>query len=149
MLSFVPLILFSSLSFASPLSPQAANAGAAAVPPSVQGKPSSEGVSTFDGQALAKIPSAPSVAQVQAAGISQAGWTVTVDSAQDGSPGTNAVDGNTNTFWHTEYSPTVAALPHTITVDTQTTNLIGSITYLPRQDGSLNGNIGQHVISIR
>ena len=149
MLSYVPLLLFSSLAFASPLSPEAANAGAAAVPPSAQGKPSSEGVTTFDGQALAKIQAAPSIAQVQAAGISQAGWTVTVDSAQAGNPGTNAIDGSTTTFWHTQYNPSVAPLPHTITIDTKATNLIGSITYLPRQDGSLNGNIGQHVISIR
>jgi len=147
--SFVPLILFSSLSLASPLSPQAANAGAKAVPPSAQGKPSSEGVTTFDGQALAKIPSAPSVAQVQAAAISQAGWTVTVDSAQAQNPGTNAIDGNTNTIWHTQFDPTLAALPHTITIDMQQSFLVGSITYLPRQDGSLNGNIGEHIIYLR
>ena len=148
MRSFVPLVLFSTLSWASPLSPEAANAGAAAVPPSSQGKPSSEGVSTFDGQSLAKIAAAPSVAQVQAAGISQAGWTITVDSAQSGNPGTNAIDGSTTTFWHSQWSPAVA-LPHQATIDMKTSYLIGSITYLPRQDGTPNGNIGQHVISVR
>ena len=149
MRSFVPLILFSSLSLASPLSPQAANAGAQSNPPSAQGKPSSEGSTTFDGQSLAKIPSAPSAAQVQAAGISQAGWTVTVDSAQAGNPGTNAIDGSNTTFWHTQYSPTTAALPHMITIDMKQSYTIGSFTYLPRQDGSLNGNIGGHIISVR
>ena len=149
MLSIVPLLLFSSLSFASPLSPEAANAGSASNPPSAQGKPSSEGVSTFDGQSLAKIQAAPSVAQVMAAAISQAGWTVTVDSFQTGNEGVDAIDNNTNTFWHTEFNPTVAALPHTITVDMKQSYLIGSITYLPRQDGSSNGNIGEHIISIR
>lgn len=149
MLSFVPLILFSSLSYASPLSPQAANAGAASNPPSAQGKPSSEGVTSFDGQALAAIPAAPSAAEVQAAGISQAGWTVTVDSAQAENPGSAAIDGSDTTLWHTEFNPTVANLPHTITIDMKQSYLVGSITYLPRQDGSLNGNIGQHIISVR
>ncbi|KAL6720024.1 hypothetical protein ACLMJK_001945 [Lecanora helva] len=148
MVSLVPLILFSFLPFAVPLSPEAANAGAASNPPSAQGKPSSEGSTTFDGQNLAKIPDAPSAAEVQAAGISQAGWTVTVDSAQAGNPGTNAIDGSNTTFWHTQYNPTVAGLPHQITIDMKSSYLIGMITYLPRQDGSLNGNIGQHVISI-
>ena len=148
MRSFVPLILFSSLSWASPLSPEAANAGAASVPPSSQGKPSSEGVTTFDGQSLAKIAAAPSAAQVIAAAISQSGWTITADSAQAGNPATNAIDGNTSTFWHSQYNPAIA-LPHQITVDMKTSYLIGSVTYLPRQDGTPNGNIGQHVISVR
>lgn len=157
MLSFTPLLFFASLSIASPISPEAANAGAGAavapvaqaVSPSSQGKPSSEGVSTFDGQSLAAIPAAPAVAQVQAAGISQAGWTITADSEQDGNPATNAINGNNNDFWHTEYTPDLSQLPHTITIDTKASNLIGSITYLPRQDGSFNGNWGQHVIQIR
>lgn len=147
MLSLVPLILFSSLSYASPLSPQAAQAGAVAAG-GAAGKPSSEGVSSFDGQSLAKIQAAPAPAAVMAAAIGQNGWTVTADSAQDGNPATDAIDGNTNTLWHTEFTPALAALPHTFTINMAGSYLIGSITYLPRQDGSNNGNIGQHVIQI-
>jgi len=148
MLYLVPLILFSSLSYASPISPQAAQAGAVAAG-GAAGKPASEGVSKFDGQALSKIQAAPAPAAVMAAAISQNGWTVTADSAQDGNPATDAIDGNTNTLWHTEFNPVLAALPHAITINMAGPYLIGSITYLPRQDGGSNGNIGQHVIQIR
>lgn len=147
MLSIIPLILFASLSFASPLSPEAANNGAASV--AQPGKPASEGKTTFDGQSLAAIQQAPSAASVQAAGISQAGWTVTADSAQAGNAATSAIDGNNATFWHTEFNPTLAPLPHNIVIDMKTSYLVGSITYYPRQDGSSNGNIGEHIIQLR
>lgn len=148
--SILPLALLSSWAYASPLSPQAAVQGAIQSTDFLsQGKLQSEQKTTFDGQALAAIPDAPSNERVISAAISQAGWTITVDSAQDGNPGTAAIDGNTGSFWHTQYTPTLAALPHTITIDMQQSYLIGRITYLPRQDGSYNGNIGQHVIQVR
>ena len=151
MFSLLPLVLLFPLCPASPLSPEAANAGAASVNPATNGKPASEGTTSFDGQSLAAIAPAPAAAAVMgsSASISQTGWTVTVDSAQSGNPGTNAIDGSTTTFWHTEFSPVLAALPHQIIVDMKSNYLVGSITYLPRQDGSSNGNIGEHVISLR
>lgn len=148
MLSQLAFLLLSPLAVASPISPQAANAGAASVDPAAQGKPSSEGVTTFDGVALANIQERPSVAAVTAAAIDRAGWTCTVDSANDGNPCTNVLDGDTGTIWHSQYNPTSAALPHEITIDMQQSYLVGSVTYQPRQDG-LNGNIGGHVISLR
>ena len=148
------LLSFSSLSsftYAKPISAEAANAGAASVSAASQGKLASEGSTTYDGIALAAIPAAPAAAAVIAAAISQAGWTITVDSANTvtNNQGTLAIDGNTNTFWHSEYDPTLINLPHTATIDMKSSYLIGSITYLPRQDGNPNGRIGQHVISIR
>src|SRR5436190_10098770 len=56
-------------------------------------------------------------ASVGGAPLSQAGWTATADSAQNGYPASNAIDGNPNTFWHTEWLPNTAQLPHTITID--------------------------------
>lgn len=149
MLHLLPFLLFPTLSFQSPLSPEAANAGAVAVPAKAQGKPSSEGVTTFDGVSLAAIAEKPSIAAITAGAISQSGWTATADSAQVGNPASAAIDGNNSTFWHSEYSPTLVPLPHTITIDMQQAYLVGSITYLPRQDGTPNGHIGQHVISFR
>lgn len=84
-----------------------------------------------------------------ATAISQNGWTATADSAQAENAATSAIDGNTNSIWHTQFNPTLAALPHEITINMAASYLVGSITYLPRQDGSLNGNIGQHVIQTR
>ncbi|KAL8712478.1 MAG: hypothetical protein Q9220_003326 [cf. Caloplaca sp. 1 TL-2023] len=78
------------------------------------------------------------------------GWTVTVDSFQTGTgnEATNVLDGNTGTFWHTQWMPTTAALPHTITLDMKKSYNVNGLTYLPRQDGNSNGNIGQHTIQL-
>lgn len=150
-LFFLPLLILSPLAITSPLSPQAANAGAVSNAPSTAGKPASEGVSTFDGVSLANIEAAPAAAAViaSAASISQTGWTATCDSAQAGNACSAAIDGNTSTFWHTEYSPTLAALPHQIVIDMKSSYTVGSVTYLPRQDGSDNGHVGEHIISLR
>lgn len=139
-----------SISNAKPISAQAANAGADSAAAAAQGKLASEGTTTYDGIALAAIPAAPAAAAVMAGAISQAGWTIVVDSAQadPANPGTAAIDGSTTTFWHSQYNPTLVALPHTATIDMKTVSLVGSITYLPRQDGSPNGRIGQHIISL-
>ena len=149
MLHIIPILLCCSLSLAKPLSPEAANAGAVAAPAVADGKPSSEGVTTFDGVSLAAIEEKPSVAAIVAGAISQSGWTATADSAQAGNPASDAIDGNNSTFWHSEYSPVLTQLPHTLTIDMKSAYDIGSITYLPRQDGNNNGHIGEHVISCR
>ncbi|KAL8776847.1 MAG: hypothetical protein Q9213_008108 [Squamulea squamosa] len=80
--------------------------------------------------------------------IDRTGWTVSVDSFQTGTnnEAAKAIDGNTGTFWHTQWMPTTVALPHTITLDMKKTYNVNGLTYLPRQDGTLNGNIGQHLI---
>ncbi len=149
MLRLLAFFLFSSISFCSPLSPAAANAGSVAAPAVAKGKPASEGVTTFDGVSLAAIQEKPSVAAVTAGAISQTGWTATADSAQVGNPASAAIDGGNTTFWHSQYSPNLDPLPHMITIDMKQSYLVGSITYLPRQDGNNNGHIGQHVISFR
>ena len=155
MLQFLTLALslssLSSFSEAKPISAEAANAGAASNSAASEGKLSSEGSTTYDGYALAGIKAAPAVSDVLAGSISQAGWTIVVDSANTatGNIGTDAIDNNTSTFWHSEYEPTLVGLPHTATIDMKTASLVGSITYLPRQDGQANGRIGQHIISLR
>lgn len=148
MLFFLPLILLPTTVFTKPITPQAANAGAALTNIQTNGKLSTEGKTTFDGVNLAAIPAKPSVAQVVAGAITRTGWTATADSEQAGNPASNVLDGDTTTFWHTEYNPALAQLPHTITINMQQSYLVGSVTYLPRQDGP-NGNIGQHIISLR
>jgi galactose oxidase len=80
--------------------------------------------------------------------INRAGWTVSADSQQTGNEAVNAIDGNPNTFWHTQYTPSVAQLPHAITIDMKQSYLVTAVSYQPRQDGSSNGNIGQHKIEL-
>lgn len=76
------------------------------------------------------------------------GWTVTADSLQPGNEATNVLDGNTGSIWHTQYTPSNAALPHAITIDMKKIINVNGLTYLPRQDASRNGNIGQHKIEV-
>ncbi|KAI4190030.1 MAG: hypothetical protein L6R41_001049 [Letrouitia leprolyta] len=76
------------------------------------------------------------------------GWTVAVDSFQPGNEATAVLDGNTGTIWHTQWTPTNAALPHRITIDMKKTVNVNGLNYLPRQDGNKNGNIGQHTIEV-
>ena len=51
------------------------------------------------------------------------------------------VDGDPSTIWHTMYSITVPKYPHWVDFDCGEMKLIKGFSYLPRQDGSPNGNI--------
>lgn len=81
-------------------------------------------------------------------GPSRAGWTTIADSHQAGYSGLNAIDSNFSTFWETELTPTTTQFPHSITIDMKQNYWVQGVTYLPRQDGILNGTIGQHAIQL-
>lgn len=51
-----------------------------------------------------------------------------------------AFDNNPDTWWHTNYSPH-QPLPATVEVDMKEIKNINKITYMPRQDGNVNGRI--------
>ncbi|KAL8734093.1 MAG: hypothetical protein Q9181_003322 [Wetmoreana brouardii] len=76
------------------------------------------------------------------------GWTVAADSSQPGNEAAKVLDGNTGTIWHTQWTPVNVPLPHNITIDMKKTYNVNGLTYLPRQDGNSNGNIGQHTIQL-
>ena len=101
---------------------------------------------TLDGVRLDMIPARPAVAEVVSAAIPRTGWTVTCDSSKAGNDCSKAIDGDSKSFWLTDAS---APLPHSIVVDMKTSRIVGNITIQPRQDGTLNGNIGQHQVSLR
>jgi len=56
----------------------------------------------------------------------------------------NAIDGNPNTLWATQYCGGTAALPHEIQVDLGADYNLSAFQYLPRQDGCANGWINQY-----
>lgn len=87
-------------------------------------------------------------AMVAPTALDRTGWTVVADSYQAGNEPTKVLDGNSTTFWHTQFNPNNPALPHTITIDMKSSYLVNGLSYLPRQDGSKNGNIGQHTIQL-
>jgi len=55
--------------------------------------------------------------------------------------GTNAVDGNPDTFWHTQWQDASPEHPHEIIIELTPPSVIKGFTYLPRQDDSDNGSI--------
>ncbi|KAL8953340.1 MAG: hypothetical protein Q9222_000802 [Ikaeria aurantiellina] len=78
-------------------------------------------------------------------------WHCNVDSfeySDDYNDCAKAYDGDDNTFWHTMYTPHDEPLPHRITIDLGKVYKLRGMTYLPRQDGSSNGNIGGWRISL-
>jgi len=76
------------------------------------------------------------------AGMMPVGWKVISADSEETAGADNsaarAIDGDSATFWHTRWNADQRQ-PHTITVDMGKTNRIGGFTYLPRQDGLLNG----------
>ena len=77
--------------------------------------------------------------------LPRTGWTTVADSQETlraNNAAANALDGDTATFWHSKWTDTPSPLPHFITVSFGASKSINGITYLPRQDGAKNGNIG-------
>ena len=58
----------------------------------------------------------------------------------------NAVDNNSATIWHTQWYNATAPLPHEIQLDLGANKTVSGMTYLPRQDGGVNGRIGQYEV---
>ena len=56
----------------------------------------------------------------------------------------NSFDNNPSTFWHTEWLTSDPSHPHEIQIDLGANYDIDGFQYLPRQDGEVNGRIGQY-----
>lgn len=67
----------------------------------------------------------------------------------DGEDGaaTNALDGDSSTFWHTEWSAKEAAYPHFVAVDLGASHELGSITVQGRPSGT-NGRIKDYEVYV-
>ncbi|HVK24444.1 MAG TPA: discoidin domain-containing protein [Actinokineospora sp.] len=84
--------------------------------------------------------------------ISKNGWSLVYTDSQEttseSGAATNAFDGDTSTKWHTKYSGTVGQLPHEIQIDMGSSHSLTAVKYLPRQDGGVNGTIGQYEVYV-
>lgn len=63
------------------------------------------------------------------------------ETAGEDGKGANAVDGNPETKWHTQWQAANPAPPHEIVIKLTPACKIKGFTYLPRQDGMENGTI--------
>ncbi|MBO0829586.1 MAG: discoidin domain-containing protein [Streptosporangiales bacterium] len=72
---------------------------------------------------------------------------IVATSYHSGFPPENAIDGDIDTFWHSEYSPPTP-LPQSITLNLQDTEQVSKLTYQPRFDGNLNGTIRDYNVYV-
>ncbi|KAE8361334.1 galactose oxidase [Aspergillus caelatus] len=88
------------------------------------------------------------VRSAAATSIPRTGWTVSVDSFQVGYEAEKMLDGDPKSFWHTQWTLSNMLLPHKVTIDMKRVFVVNGFSYLPRQDGQNNGNIGQHKLEL-
>ena len=60
----------------------------------------------------------------------------------------NAIDGQPDTLWHTEWYQSEPGCPHEIVIDLGDLYLVGGFRYLPRQDGNINGTVADYSIYV-
>jgi uncharacterized repeat protein (TIGR03806 family) len=81
--------------------------------------------------------------------LPQSDWTLLfVDSEESGTPATNAIDGDPDTFWHTEWVASDPPHPHELQIDLGAHHDLSGLTYLPRQDASLNGTVADMTVYV-
>ena len=79
--------------------------------------------------------------------IPQENMTATADTQEKGNEASKAIDGNTGTWWHSNWT-NYTQLPHYITLDLgKTYTDVYQMKYLPRQDKDWNGTILKYAIS--
>ncbi len=72
---------------------------------------------------------------------------INADSEAPGYPGVNAIDGRTDTIWHTPWGEGAAGYPHELSIELQKEVEIQALEYLPRQDMS-NGWIREYEVYV-
>lgn len=74
--------------------------------------------------------------------IDNSSFTASADSEEtldEMAPASQAIDGDPDTFWHTEWGAYEAPLPHYLQIDLGSAREITGFIYTPRQDGLQNG----------
>lgn len=73
---------------------------------------------------------------------------ITTDSEESGSEAYQAIDGNPNTIWHTQWRGAGPPCPHHVQLEFESPISMRGITLLPRQDGVSNGSIKNYVLFV-
>ena len=105
---------------------------------------------SFDQEPAAAKDGARFVAEILAPATIKARWRIVRASSfqADEGPPQNAIDGDPDTFWHSEYDPKLAKPPHEIVIDLGESEWLTGFKYLPRQDGGTNGNVKDYEIYV-
>lgn len=99
--------------------------------------------------AYVNVTVAKTAVKVPAGNIPHAGWKLRYVDSQEttGEPagGVNSFDGNTNSMWHTQwYNVVPPPCPHEIQINLGKVYTLTGFSYLPRQDGGINGTIARY-----
>lgn len=110
-----------------------------------------ESLTAHDGEAYAAIAELD-LSDASGNPISHQNWTIAyVDSeeltAEDGSA-SNAIDGQTSNFWHTEWQNRQPNHPHHVVIDLGAETEIGGFRYTPRAGTNVGGRIKDYRIYI-
>lgn len=79
--------------------------------------------------------------------LSEAKAALTPEEPGDG-PAASAIDGSTQTIWHSRWEPTEATFPHHLTLDIGEELAVAGITYHGRSDGQENGWIKNYQVFV-
>jgi hypothetical protein len=60
----------------------------------------------------------------------------------------NAIDGRSDTFWHTQWYKAHPVHPHEMVIDLGDTYIVAGFQYLPRQDGCINGTVADYSLYV-
>lgn len=84
--------------------------------------------------------------------IPKSGWRViyvtSQETAKEDGAVSNAFDNDPSTIWHTAWSSSVPKPPHEVRIDFGKDYSISQLRYLPRQDSSRNGAIGNFSLQV-
>lgn len=89
------------------------------------------------------IPSGIATAKL---GLSKAQWKIVcADSEYPGEEALRAIDGNANTYWHSDWSDEKFSYPHELQIDMGREMKVKAFIYTPRQ-GMSNGRVGKYAL---
>ena len=91
----------------------------------------------------------PAVRPADRTAVATNGLDGTADSSEPGQGPSNVLDGDGLTMWQTAWTGSdIPPYPHWITIDMHAVHVVAGLSYLPRQDGNLNGTIGRYSVSV-
>ena len=76
------------------------------------------------------------------------GATIRADSQEGDHPAINAMDGDSDTMWHTPWEGSAPGFPHELVVEFPNPARVAGLTCLPRRDGNHNGWIKDYAVHV-
>lgn len=111
----------------------------------------SEIFSFAGGADASKLPLPDPILLPEAETLEKSGWRivdVSSESSHNGKTGDRAIDGDLRNWWHSHWRDRTPGHPHRLTIDLGSSQAIGGLRYLPRQDGETNGRVNAFAIYV-